>query len=71
MPINEQKVIGILREEVKNVPDRCPGYHAELEKTIAEIFMLERSNRERRINIQQEIDAKCDAAGRWLAERQS
>ena len=67
MPINEQKVIGILLEEVDEAPERCEGYHDELKDTIAEIVMLERSNRQQRTNIQQKIDDKCNVTGVWLA----
>ena len=70
MPINEQKVIGILLEEVDEAPERCEGYHDELKDTIAEIVMLERSNRQQRTNIQQKIDDKCNVTGVWLAGTQ-
>ena len=70
MPINEQKVIGILLEEVDEAPERCEGYRDELRDTIAEIVTLERSNRQQRTNIQQKIDDKCNATGVWLAGKQ-
>ena len=70
MPINEQKVIDILLEEVDEAPERCEGYRDYLKDTIAEIVMLERSNRQQRTNIQQKIDDKCNATGVWLADKQ-
>ncbi len=71
MPINHQKVIRILSEEVDKVPNRCEGYRDELKETIADIMMLERSNRQQRIyNIQQKIYDQCNATGAWLADKQ-
>ncbi len=71
MSINHQKLIRIVSEEVDKAPERCEGYRDELRDTIAEIVMLERSNRQQRIyNIQQQIDDKCNATGRLLADKQ-
>ena len=70
MPMNEQKVISILLEEVDEAPERCEGYRDELKDTIAEIVTLEHSNRRQRINIQQKVDDKCNATGVWLAGKQ-
>jgi len=51
-----------------NLEERCKGYRKEIFSTIADILELERLHRIRAINIQQKINDKCDATGRFLAE---
>lgn len=67
MPINHPKVVEILLEEVDATSERGDGYRSELKEAIAEIMMAERSHREQRQNIQQQVDDLCERAGVWLS----
>lgn len=67
MPINQPKVVEILLEEVDATPERGGGYRSELKDAIVEIMMAERSHREQRQNIQQQVDDLCERAGAWLS----
>lgn len=69
MPLNEGKIINILLEECQNVEERCKGYREELIDVITDIITTERQHRVQGINIQQRINDKCNATGRFLVER--
>lgn len=70
MPLNERKIIAIITGEIRSVEERCPGYRQELTDTIAEIMEYERQHRLQGTNIQQRINDKCAAAGRFLVDAQ-
>ena len=69
MPMNSQKVLEILLEEVDAVEEPCAGYGDELRNTVAEIMMAEREHIVQRTTIQQKIDDRCEVAGKWLANQ--
>jgi hypothetical protein len=70
MPLNEKKIIKIILEECKSIEERCQGYHQELIEVISDIIAAERQHRVgSRTNIQQKINDKCNASGRFLAEK--
>jgi hypothetical protein len=69
MPLNERKIIGIILDECKTVKERCEGYREELVEVISDIISTERQHRVQGTNVQQRISDKCNAAGRFLAER--
>ena len=69
MPLNERKIINILLDECKTIEERCKGYHEELVELISEIIAAERQHRIQGTNIQQKISDRCNAAGRFLAEK--
>lgn len=69
MPLNERKIIKILLDECKTVEDRCDGYREEVIELISEIITAERQHRVQGIYIQQKISDRCNAAGRFLAEK--
>jgi hypothetical protein len=69
MPLNERKIIGIILEECRSVTERCPGYQEELVEVITDIIAIERQHRVESTNVQQKINDKCNAAGRFLAEK--
>ena len=66
MPLNDSKVREIIHEQVQSLEERCARYREVLAGTIDEIVDLERIPPP---NIQQQINDKCNAAGRWLATR--
>ncbi len=67
MPLNDSKVREIIREEVKSIEERCPGYREVLADALATIIELEWQHQVQATNIQEKISNKCNAAGRWLA----
>ena len=68
MPLNERKIIGIIIEECNTIEERCTGYRGELVETVTDIINLERQHRVQGTNIQQKVNDKCNATGRYLAE---
>ena len=71
MPANDQKVIQIILEEMSTVEDRCEGYREVLTEAVAEIITSERQHRVKGTNIQQQVNDKCNAVGRFLAQNRS
>lgn len=69
MPLNEKKIITIILEECKTIPERCDGYREELVETITDIIQAERQHRTQGTNIQQKINDKCNTVGRFLASK--
>lgn len=68
MPLIPKKIVSIISDQCMNLEERCKGYRGEIFSTIADILELERLHRMRAISIQQKINDKCDATGRFLAE---
>lgn len=68
MPLNERKIISIILEECKKVPQRSNGYRRVIIDTLSDIIQAERQHRVQGTNIQQRINDKCRAAGQSLAE---
>lgn len=69
MPLNEKKIVTIILDQCKKVPERCEGYHEELLDTISDIVQAERQHRVQGTNIQIRINDKCSAAGHFLATK--
>lgn len=69
MPLNKRKVIGIIMDECKTIEERCEGYREELVDVVVDIIDAERQHRVQGTNIQQRINDKCNATGRYLAEK--
>ena len=68
MPANDQKVIQIILEEMNTVEDRCEGYREALTEAVADIISSERQHRVKGTNIQQQVNDRCNAVGRFLAQ---
>ena len=71
MALNERKIVAIILEECKTIEERCKGYKEELVAVIADIMTEERKHRVQGTKIQQMINDKCNATGRFLAEGRS
>lgn len=71
MPLNEKKIINIILEECQSVENRCEGYREEIIDVVTDIISAERQHRIQGTNIQQKVNDKCNAAGRYLAEKRS
>ncbi len=69
MPANDQKVIQIILEEMSTVEERCDGYREVLTEAVADIITSERQHRVKGSNIQQQVNDKCNAVGRFLAQK--
>ena len=67
MALNQQKLISIIMDESRKLPERCEGYRREVIETLSEIIMLERKHRREGIYIKQKIADKCNALGRFLS----
>lgn len=68
MPLNERKIISIILEECKRVPQRSNGYRAVIIDSLSDIIQAERQHKVQGTNIQQRINDKIRAAGQFLAE---
>lgn len=69
MPLNEMRVLSIILEECKKVPERYEGYHDDLLECLADIVSYERQHMVSGTNIQQKVNDKCNATGRLLTEK--
>ena len=67
MPLNEKKIISIISMEFAEIEERCEGYRDEIIQVVTDILLYERGHRVSKTNIQQKINEKCNAAGRFLA----
>ena len=69
MPLNNRRVVEMLIEEVMKLEERCEGYHDLLTESLNDIAAAERAHLVQASHIQQTVNAKCDAAASYLAER--
>jgi hypothetical protein len=65
----DKKVISIILNEARSIDQRCSGYRDEIIQAIGDILDYERQNRVQGTNIQQKINDKCNAVGRFLADK--
>ncbi len=68
MPLTSKRVLAIILEECKEREKRFPGYHKELEETLAEILLRERDHRVQGTYIRQRVADKIGSLGRLIAE---
>ena len=68
MPTSQSQLTAILREQIKDLEEKCPGYRAKAADTLARIIVLENQNRIRPIAIRQEVKRQCLALGTFLAD---
>ena len=71
MPLNDKKIVSIILEQQVAIEERCEGYRQEIVEVIADILAYERGHRVSATNIQQKINDKCNAAGRFLATQRT
>lgn len=71
MPLNEKKIIRIILEECQSVSDKPKGYREEITNVLTDIIRAESDHKTLGTNIQQKVSDKCNAAGRFLAEKQN
>lgn len=68
MPLNDRKIISIIRQEAEHVQERCGKYREGIINLISDILCYERQHRVQGTNIQKKIGDKCNTAGRFLAQ---
>ncbi|MGL3822310.1 hypothetical protein [Sphingopyxis sp. R3-92] len=66
MPYKDEKVIGILLEQVETIEDRCPGYREELAEAIGDIMAEERQHKFSRTNIAVKVGDIVGRVGTFL-----
>ena len=71
MPANYGKIVEIIFGEIETLEERCPAYHLELKDVVSDIITAERQNRVARININQKVSDKINAAGQFLAHQRA
>ena len=71
MPLNEKKIISIIFEQCSGLEERCDGYRAEVIEVITDILDDERGHRVSATTIQKNVNDKCNAAARFLAQQRS
>ncbi|SFU78177.1 hypothetical protein SAMN02799631_02244 [Methylobacterium sp. 174MFSha1.1] len=69
MPLNGKLVAQLIFQEIDKLEERCPGYRHEFKETLGDILDYERQHKISATNIQQNINSKCNAMGRFLADR--
>lgn len=69
MPLNDRKIISIILEQCAGIEERCHGYREEIIDVISDILDYERGHRVSATDIQKKINAKCNAAARFLVTR--
>ena len=60
MPLNQEKVLQILKNQVNGVEKRYEKYHSDILELVAEIVALEREHETRRISIVDKIADRID-----------
>ena len=71
MPADQRKTISIIRALCDNVEERCVDYREALIELVGDILLHERRHRISRTTIQQIINDKCNAMGRYLATQRT
>lgn len=63
MAYNDRKILGVLKDEIGNVPDRCEGYRDDLKHLIGDVLILEHEHAISKINIVQKIANQVNTVG--------
>ena len=71
MLYNNKKIVGIIIDECGIIEERCEGYKKELIDVITYVITAERQHLVQGTNIQQKINDKINATGRFLTEKRS
>lgn len=68
-----KKISSIIMKECGEIEERCKGYREALIDVITDILEDERQHliQGRSTNIQKKVNDKCNAVGRFLAEKRS
>ncbi|CCG08730.1 hypothetical protein [Pararhodospirillum photometricum] len=66
MAYKDEKVVGIIMENVRHLEERCPGYREEIGNVVAEIIQAERQHQFARTNISQKFSDLIGRVGTLL-----
>jgi len=66
----DEKIIGIIIEQIAKVDERCPGYREEVTNIVAEILQAERQNQFARFNVVQKVGDLVSRVGQYYNARQ-
>ena len=69
MPVNDQRVIQIIFENINKIEEKYVGYTDDLKHLIGEVMMLERDHQIQKTNIQQLMGEKIGIAANDLYEK--
>ena len=69
MPVNDQRVIEIVFQNIEKIESRYEGYTKELQSLVADVMLLERDHEMQKTNIKQLISEKISMYAEELFER--
>ncbi len=69
MPLNDKKIISVIREQCESIEERCEGYREKLAEVILDIFEYERTHRVSATNIQKKINDRFNTASKFLVKQ--
>ena len=69
MPVNDQRVIQIIFENINKIEEKYVGYTDDLKHLIGEVMMLERDHQIQKTNIKQLMGEKIGIAANDLYEK--
>lgn len=68
MPTSQSQLTAILKEQIKSLEERCPGYRSKVAETLASVIIFENQNKIKPRAIRQDVKKECLALGDFLAE---
>lgn len=71
MPVNQKRLLELLKQQIIEVDERCEFYKEELFDTIVDVLTLEHQHRIQGTYIKQRISDKCSAIGSFLDKNRS
>ena len=69
MPINNERVVQIIFENISEIEQRYKGYSEDLKKLVAEVMVLERDHQIQKTNIKQLMSEKIAFSANELFEK--
>ena len=69
MPINNERVVQIIFENISEIEERYQGYSDDLKQLVAEVMVLERDHQIQKTNIKQLMSEKIALSANELFEK--
>ena len=66
MAYNDKKILKVLLEEVKGVPERCEGYQEDIAHLLGDVLNFEREHAIAKTNIVKKIGDQVNTVGMGL-----
>lgn len=67
MSIGDKKIVHTIIKECNDLDQKCPGYRSAILDLITDILAIERGHQVSATRVQQKVNDKFRATGRWLA----